>query len=92
MDKYSFVFYLLMRGNYYTNTSVLHGERVYIAREPENPTDPNAVAVYNGKLERIGYIEREKTDIAHILLNGEIPYTARIFNFKGGYRIRFLVK
>ena len=61
---------------------------VYLEREPENPYDPNAIAVYaeipyHGD-KQIGYVPREiAADIAPYIDEGYIP-TARIIALFGG--------
>ena len=44
------------------------GQRVMLAAEPRNPTDPNAIAAYIN-YERVGYVGKEETCEVHPLLD-----------------------
>jgi hypothetical protein len=50
-------------GWYLHQATALPGEYVGLVREPGNPYDANAIAVYNTQGQRIGYVPREQSAI-----------------------------
>ncbi len=50
-------------GWYFHQDTALPGEYVGLVRDPGNPHDANAIAVYNTQGQRIGYVPREQSAI-----------------------------
>ena len=50
-------------GWYFHAASALPGERVSLVREPGNPHDANAIAVYNTHGQRIGFVSHQQSAI-----------------------------
>ena len=59
------------------------GEPVELIREPQNPYDPNAIAVTIGG-ETVGYITREDASVLAPLLDAGRSHAALIHSIRGG--------
>ncbi|QIQ87073.1 HIRAN domain-containing protein [Erythrobacter sp.] len=61
------------------------GDEVSLQRQPDNPHDPNAVAVlWNGK--DIGFLSREDAAAFAPALDDGVSYAARVHELKGGVK------
>lgn len=64
------------------------GETVTLQREPHNPHDPNAVAVYVRGGWHVGYLPREHAvRVAQMLDSGEYAVSAKYAGYGMGLRI-----
>lgn len=63
------------------------GQRLRVVREPENPYDKRAIALYAGD-RRIGYVPRRLNKMPARLLDAGWPLIARIEHLRTGYRDR----
>jgi len=62
------------------------GDRVILKREPENPHDENAVAVFRENGEQIGYLSRDHAEwVARVIDEGK-EVEAKIKRILGGTR------
>ncbi len=62
------------------------GEAVDLVREPHNPHDPSAVAVYSARRVQIGYIGADRTAWIGSKLDRGYPMRVTIDKVKGGGR------
>lgn len=63
------------------------GQRLRVIREPDNPYDARAIALYAGD-RRIGYVPRRLNKMPARLLDAGWPLIARIEHLTTGYRDR----
>ncbi|TXD36729.1 hypothetical protein FRC98_12955 [Lujinxingia vulgaris] len=63
------------------------GQRLRVVREPDNPYDARAIALYAGD-RRIGYVPRRLNKMPARLLDAGWPLIARIEHLITGYRDR----
>lgn len=55
-------------------------DRLNLVREPQNPHDPKAVAVFTSEGEQIGYVPRRRNRYLSAMMDQGIPVRAHIFN------------
>lgn len=76
--------YITVVGNHYTENTPIQGEYVYLAADPTNPVDKNAIRIINLKHKTLGYIPKLET-VEYKKYIGKI---GQIFKFKNGYRVK----
>jgi single-stranded-DNA-specific exonuclease len=78
-----------LSGESYRQDTIRHcreGERVILKREPDNPYDENAVAVFRQNGDQIAYLSRDNAAwVAHLMDEGK-ELEARIKRITGGTR------
>ncbi len=62
---------------------LLPGQPLELVRHPDNPVDPNAIAVHYGALQ-IGFLRKQIAKHLAPLIDGGVRYTARIEHVTGG--------
>jgi hypothetical protein len=60
------------------------GERLTLRREPDNPQDANAVAVFRGNGDQVGYLSARVAEQVAPLLDAGTPVTAVVSEVTGG--------
>jgi len=60
------------------------GERLTLRREPDNPQDANAVAVFRANGEQVGYLSAGVAEQLAPLLDAGAPVTAEVSEVTGG--------
>jgi HIRAN domain len=56
--------------------AVAPGRRLHLRRDPENPHDPNAIAVHSGDGEQVGWVPRELAEELAPLIDAGEPWSA----------------
>ena len=60
------------------------GEQLKLVRQPNNPYDPNAIAVFDSQGNQLGYIRRELAAEMAYKMDRGIQYTAEVTEVTGG--------
>ena len=60
------------------------GQELSLVREPANPQDPNAVAVFTQRGERLGYLGRGLARLLAPRMDGGAVAICRALRFRGG--------
>jgi len=59
------------------------GERLSLAREPQNPHDPNAIALFTNEGQQVGYLKRELARHLAPLIDSGVEYEASVSDVTG---------
>lgn len=73
---------------YHTGAKAAPGRRIRLRREPENPHDANAIAVFNHRGVQVGYLPREEAAwLAPLLDQGAVRIGGRAAKAADGYTL-----
>ncbi len=64
------------------------GDDLRLGREPQNPDDPNAIAVFDGSGRRLGYLRRQIAAALAPHVDAGRRYEARVLDVTGGDELR----
>ncbi len=78
---------------YYEGAARLSGQEVFFDREPDNPFDPNAVAVFTRDGSQIGHLPRHDARyFSALMLEGALALTGRVTGSVEGGRMPLLLE